>query len=174
MNKVKLVQCYHCYAIADHKRPTCPYIDEPQKCPRCSQTGHRSWQCENQPYCLHCSGPHSVTAPCCPLYQEKFQEMKPAILKELLNNSHIPQEIPNQINSDAVNLLMTSALMANGSLMTFINSLFTASQTLAQVGTPVSPNLPYPLPPAYNQDMELSSATALVPPHTILWLIVIP
>ena len=138
MNKIKLVQCYHCYAIADHKIPNWPYLAEPQMCPRCAQIGHRSWQCENQTYCLHCGGPHPVTAPCCPLYQKKLHEMKSDLLKELLENTNRPQETPKQTNSDAMNLLLTSALMANGSVMTFIDSLFTASQALARAGTPLS------------------------------------
>ena len=156
MNKIKLVQCYHCYAIADHKRPACPYLAEPQKCPRCSQIGHRSWQCENRTYCLHCSGPHPVTAPCCPLYQKKLNELKPDLLKELLDNTDRPQETPNQSNLDVRNLLMTSALMANGSLRTFIDSLYTASQALAQAGTPISSYHPYSHSLAYNQDLEFS------------------
>ena len=82
--------------------------------------------------------------------------MKPDLLKELLENTNRPQETPKQTNSDAMNLLLTSALMANGSVMTFIDSLFTASQALAQAGTPVSPYPSYPLTLGYNQDMEFS------------------
>ena len=139
MDKIKLVQCYHCYAIADHKKSTCPYFYEPQKCPKCSQSGHKSWECKNRVTCLHCNGPHPVTAPCCPIYQAKLKEIKSDLLKDLLNtNTYRSQNSPNQNDSDALNMLITSALTANGSLIAFVNSLFLASQALAQASNPIS------------------------------------
>ena len=180
MNKIKLVQCYHCYAIADHKKPNCPYLSQPQKCPRCAQVGHRSWECENRSFCLHCRGPHPVTAPCCPIYQEEMEKMKPDLLIEL-TNTHRFKDLPYQTYSDAMNLLMTSALMANGSLSTFISTLYTASQALAQTSTPLSSHLPNPLSLAYNNNQEFSyglprndsleSATSSEKQHPILNLL---
>ena len=174
MDKIKLVQCYHCYAIADHKKPECPYKSSPQRCPRCTQIGHRSWQCQNPTYCLHCGGPHPVTAPCCPLYQNELIKLKVDLLKELLPNFHVipdypnnehevftstsrTHNFPNQSNSDALNLLMTSASTANESLITFINSLFTASLALSQTNSSIIPYAPYSLPLVYNCDWEASS-----------------
>ena len=156
MDKIKLVQCYHCYAIADHKKPTCPFLNELQRCPRCAQVGHKSWQCQNYPFCLHCSGPHPVTAPCCPIYREKMDAVKTDLLIELLSNTHKPQNSPSYSqDTDAMSLLITSAFTANGSLITFINSLFTASQAMAINSTAKSPYSPYSVD--YNCDLEASS-----------------
>ena len=143
MNRIKLVQCYHCFALADHKRPFCPYLSEPPRCPRCAQVGHSSWECVNRNYCLNCSGPHPVTAPCCPLYRHKLEEIKPDLLKELSSNTQRPQEVPTQSFPDAMNLLITSAILANGSPMTFINYILSTCQALAQTSTPTSPYPPY-------------------------------
>ena len=156
MDKIKLVQCYHCYAIAEHKRPTCPYLNEMQRCPRCAQVGHKSWQCQNYPFCLHCGGPHTVTAPCCPIYQEKMDTVIKDLLIELLPNTLKPQNSPsNYQDTDVMSLLITSAFTANGSLITFINSLFTASQAMAKNSTATSPYSPYSVD--YNSDLEESS-----------------
>ena len=174
MEKVKLVQCYHCYALSDHKKPKCPHLSRPQRCPRCTQLGHKSWQCQNPTSCLHCGGPHPVTAPCCPLYQEKLNSVKIDLLKELLPNFHVTPDLPNnehdiftstsrthnfsnQSNSDALNLLMTSASTADGSFINFINSLFTASFALSQTNSSIIPYSPYSLPLVYNCDWEASS-----------------
>ena len=159
MNQIKLVHCYHCYAIADHKKPTCPYINELQRCPRCAQTGHKSWQCQNQMFCMHCAGPHRVTSPCCPWYQEKMESIKIKLINELSTNFNKPQEVPTF--SDAMNILITSAYMANGSLMTFITNLFSTSQALAQSSTPLRPYVPYTPLSLYNQDMEFSSSPSI-------------
>ena len=157
MNNIKLVQCYHCYALVDHKRPSCPFLNEPQRCPRCGQFGHNSWECQNHTVCLHCNGPHPVTAPCCPVYREKLEEHKPKLLAELLTEANTPQNFPNKNNEDALNLLITSALTANGSFINFINSLFTASLNLGQLSNPVIAYPPYSLPLTYNSDWEASS-----------------
>ena len=157
MNNIKLVQCYHCYALVDHKRPSCPLLNEPQRCPRCGQSGHNSWECQNRTVCLHCNGPHPVTAPCCPIYRQKLEEHKPKLLAELLTDLNTPQNAPNRNNEDALNLLITSALTANGSFINFINSLFTATLNLVQPNNPVIPYQPYSLPLTYNCDWEASS-----------------
>ena len=157
MNKIKLVQCYHCFTISDHKRPYCPYLSQPQRCSRCAQTSHKSWECENRTFCLNCRGPHPVTASCCPFYQSKLEEIKPDLLKELSINAHRPQEVPNQPYSDAMNILITSAFMANGSPMTFINYIFSTCQALAQTSTPISPYHHYIPPSPKNQDIEFSA-----------------
>ena len=159
MNKIKLVQCYHCFALADHKRPSCPYRYEPSRCPRCAQVGHRSWECNNQQFCLNCTGPHPATAACCPLYRKKLEEIKPDLLKELLSNIQRSQEVPTF--SDAMSILITSAYMANGSLMNFITNLFSTSQALAQSSTPLRPYVPYTPLSLYNQDMEFSSSPSI-------------
>ena len=43
-----------------------------------------------------------------------------------------------------MNLLITSAFLANGSPMTFINNILSTCQALAQTSTPTSPYPPYP------------------------------
>ena len=156
MNQIKLVQCYHCYAIADHKKPACPYLNMPQRCPRCSQVGHKSWQCENLTFRMHCSGPHPVTALCCPWYREKMESIKIDLINELTSNFHKPQDHTSHNQApDAMTLLLNSAFTANGSLITFINSLFFASRTMAQSNTASSPYSPYSL--THNSDWEMSS-----------------
>ena len=157
MNKIKLVQCYHCYALVDHKRPSCPLIHAPQRCPRCGQTGHKSWECLNPTVCIHCNGPHSVTAPCCPIYKEKMEETMSDLLAELLSDTNLPQNLSSKNNVDALNLLISSALTANGSFINFINSLFTATLDLAQPKKPIISYPPYSLPLTYNSDWEVSS-----------------
>ena len=157
MDNIKLVQCYHCYALADHKRPNCPLLSKPQRCPRCGQFGHKSWECQNHTVCLHCGGPHPVTAPCCPTYRKKLEEHKPKILAELLTDANTPQNFSNKNNEDALNLLTTSALTANGSFISFVNSLFTASLNLCQPSNPIVTSPPYSLPLVYNSDWEASS-----------------
>ena len=105
---------------------------------------------------MHCNGPHPVTAPCCPLYKEKMEENMPKLLRELLSNVHTPQNVPNR-NDDALHLLTTAALTANGSIITFINTLFTASLESVQPNNLVIPYTPYSLPLTFNSDWEASS-----------------
>ena len=86
-----------------------------------------------------------------------MEETKSDLLAELLSDTNLPQNSSSKNNADALNLLISTALTANGSFINFINSLFTATLDLAQPKKPIISYPPYSLPLTYNSDWEVSS-----------------
>ena len=85
-----------------------------------------------------------------------MESIKIDLINELTSNfnKHQYPTSDNQIR-DAMSLLINSAVTANGNLLTFIRSLFFASQTMAQSNTAIIPYSPYSL--THNTDWEMSS-----------------
>ena len=85
-----------------------------------------------------------------------MESIKIDLINELTSNfnKHQYPTSDNQIR-DAMSLLINSAVTANGNLLTFIRSLFFASQTMAQSNTAIIPYFPYSL--THNTDWEMSS-----------------
>ena len=105
MEKLKLIQCYHCWEIATHIKTECPKFKnkEPQICPRCGKPDHKSIECVNDPCCIHCKESHPATARICTVYKQKFAETMTEITTELsaaLNLQNIPLISPPEHNTN--------------------------------------------------------------------------
>ena len=121
MEKLKLIQCYHCWEIASHIKTECPKFKnkEPQLCPRCGRPDHKSTECINDPFCIHCKEPHPVTARICIVYKQKFAETMTEISTELsaaLNLQNTPLAPQNNTltnNTDAWQALHTAFISSH-------------------------------------------------------------
>ena len=160
MEKLKLIQCYHCWEIASHIKTECPKFkhNEPQLCPRCGVPGHKSTECVNNPYCINCKGPHPATARICTIYKQKFAETMTEIsteMREALNLQNIPltpQSTTVTSNTDAWQALYT-AFISSHSPDGFLLTLY----DIMKVTTPRKTYAPPTL--AYNCDLDMSEAS---------------
>ena len=94
----RLTQCYHCLAF-DHIKSNCPHTDKPRLCARCGSGEHATTDCTNDASCLHCEGPHSTTARCCPVYLQTFASKCDELLQRIKN-----QLVPNNIELNSTSV----------------------------------------------------------------------
>ena len=117
MEKLRLIICYHCHALADHVKPDCPYLKAPQFCSRCGGRGHPAWSCKENPHCLHCEGGHPANARVCPVYRDTFKETSQRAMEQCRDSDKLspPNNLPSQkssFNSTDSGLILTEAINA--------------------------------------------------------------
>ena len=161
MDKLKLVQCYHCWDIGSHVRTVCPKLkqNEPPLCPKCGESGHRSYECTNEPCCTNCKESHPATARVCSVYKRKFSEVMTDILTELRATPHLhhtsaasPHTAINNITDDAMQTL-SSAFLASHSPDGFLLTLYDIMKVKSPKKKHISTNL------VYNWDLEMSKSS---------------
>ena len=159
MEKLKLIICYHCHALADHIKPKCPYIKEPQFCSKCGLRGHPAWSCQNSAYCLQCGGDHPANSRICPVYQLKFADTLRKAMEQSrdLDSDHdlLVSSTPSQKLQQSLTEPMTILTEA---ITTSINSASSPTDFLSALYTSLkesSPTKKIPAPSTHDTDRDL-------------------
>ena len=170
-HKLKLVQCYHCWELGDHIKPTCGRRSDPQTCPNCSLPGHRQHECnEETSKCCLCGGPHPANARICPIYKATFITVFEEAIEE--EYSKTSTQTSTSIKNDGLYALQSLNTAVNTSLITsdnsneFVTSLF----AILKAGSPPANQAPQqdgdldePLDQHNNMEEYDESLSPLVP-----------
>mgnify|MGYP000548400492 CR=1 FL=1 len=84
------LRCTRCQRLG-HTKKWCRHGEEDDHCARCSQKGHKIAECQNEPYCINCRGPHPPTSLECTDYKFRCEVIATQARNHVTRNEAIEQ-----------------------------------------------------------------------------------